>query len=198
MLLNIYYIPIVGHPSSGKSTLIRILTGKKNAAVGKKSGTTKKINQIQISENLTILDFPGYGKVSHRPKSFSDRLQQATVDFLEEIKQNILLGIVITDLSNIELMSAKFDDKGFIPIDFELTEFLLELSNKNVVVLGNKIDKLPKNTDHDKFLEYFPKNIIFFPVSLKYKLGIESFLIYLQMICDDIFDELQSYFWKYS
>ncbi len=198
MLVIIYYIPIVGHPSSGKSTLIRILTGKKNAAVGRKSGTTKKIKKIQVSENLTILDFPGYGKVIGRSKSFADHLQQNTVDFLEEIKPNILVGIVIADLSNIELISSKFDNKGFIPIDFELTEFLFELTNKNVIVLGNKIDKLPDKIDHDQFVKFFPENIVFFPVSLKYKSGLDSFLIYLQMLCDELFDELESFFWKYN
>lgn len=193
----IWYIPIVGHPSAGKSTLIRILTGKK-VPVGKASGTTKKINHIQISENLTVLDFPGYGKVSHRSSSFADQLQQTTIEFLEEIKPNILVGIVITDLSNIELMSTKFDSKGFIPIDFELTEFLFELSNKNVIVLGNKIDKLPENSNHDDFLKFLPKDIVFFPVSLKHRISLEPFLIYLQMLCDEIFDELNSYFWKYK
>ena len=198
MLLIIWYIPIVGHPSAGKSSLIRILTGGKKVAVGKKSGTTKKITPIQVSENLTILDFPGYGKVSHRSKSFSEYLQQTTVDYLEEIKPMILVGIVITDLSNIELMSSKFDNKGFIPIDFELTEFLFDLSNKSVIVLGNKIDKLPGGTNYDKYLSFLPKDIVFFPVSLKHKSGLDSFLIYLQMLCDEIFDELHSYFWKYT
>ena len=197
MLLIIWYIPIVGHPSAGKSSLIRILAGTKKIAVGKKSGTTKKINPIQLSENLTILDFPGYGKVSNRSKSFAERLQQTTIDFLEEIKHNILVGIVITDLSNIELMSSKFDQKGFIPIDYELTEFLFELTNKNVIVLGNKIDKLPERTDFDQYLTFLPKDIIFFPVSIKYKSGLDSFLIYLQMICDEVFDEMDSQFWKY-
>lgn len=197
MLLIIWYIPIVGHPSAGKSTLIRILTGKKNVAVGKKSGTTKKINHIQVSQNVTILDFPGYGRVSNRSKSFADYLQQNTIDFLESIKSNILVGIVITDVSNIELISAKFDQKGYIPIDYELTEFLFELSNKTVVVLGNKIDKLPKDTDYNQFLDFLPKDIIFYPVSLKSRVGLDPFLIYLQMVCDEIFDELDSFFWKY-
>lgn len=190
-----YYIPIIGHPSAGKSTLIRILTGKK-VAVGKKSGTTKKINHIQISDNVTILDFPGFGKVSHRSKSFADYLQQSTIDFLEEIKGEILIGIVITDLSNIELVASKLDSKGFIPIDFELAEFLIELSNKSIIVLGNKIDKLSSGTDYNKFLDYYPKDIIFYPVSLKFRTGLDSFLAYLQILCDDLFDELQSYFWK--
>ncbi len=196
MLFIIWYIPIVGHPSAGKSTLIRILTGKKNIAVGKKSGTTKKINHIQISENLTILDFPGYGKVSNRSKSFADYLQQNTIDYLECIKSNILVGIVITEISNIELISVKLDNKGYIPIDYELTEFLYELSMKTVIVLGNKIDKVPENTDYNQYLDFLPEDIIFYPVSLKKRIGLESFLIYLQMICDDIFDEVNSFFWK--
>ena len=136
-----FYIPIIGHPSAGKSTLIRLLTGKK-VAVGKSSGTTRKINHIQISENVTILDFPGYGRLSHRSRSFADFLQQQTIDYLEEIKSSILVGIVISDLSNIELVANKLDSKGYIPIDYELAEFALELSNRTVIVLGNKIDKL--------------------------------------------------------
>ena len=62
-----WLIPCVGHPSAGKSTLIRILTGRK-VAVGRKSGTTKKIHTIPLSENVAILDFPGFGKVSHKSK----------------------------------------------------------------------------------------------------------------------------------
>ena len=120
------------------------------------------------------------------------------MDFLEEIKPQILVGIVITDLSNIAMMSSKFDEKGFIPIDFELTDFLFELSNSNVIVLGNKIDKLPDGTDYDQYLDFLPKNINFFPVSLKKRTGIDSFLIYLQMLCDNLFDELESFFWKFN
>lgn len=192
-----FYIPIIGHPSAGKSTLIRLLTGRK-VAVGKASGTTKKIIQIQISENVTILDFPGYGKVDHRSRSFADYLQQKTIDFLEEIKSSILVGIVISDLSNIELVANKLDSKGYIPIDYEITEFAHELSNKTVIVLGNKIDKLAENIDYNEFIDFYPQDIMFFPVSLKFRKGLEPFLTYLQMLCDDLFDELESFFWKFT
>ena len=192
-----FYIPIIGHPSAGKSTLIRLLTGKK-VAVGKSSGTTRKINHIQISENVTILDFPGYGRLSHRSRSFADFLQQQTIDYLEEIKSSILVGIVISDLSNIELVANKLDSKGYIPIDYELAEFALELSNRTVIVLGNKIDKLTDTTDYNEFINFYPKDIMFFPVSLKFRKGLEPFLTYLQMVCDDLFDELQSFFWKFT
>jgi predicted GTPase len=93
-------------------------------------------------------------------------------------------------------MASKLDSKGFVPIDFELAEFLIELSNKKVIVLGNKIDKIPDEKHIDKFIEFFPYEIDFFPVSLKYKIGLEPFLSFLQMICDEIFDDTKLIFWK--
>ena len=191
-----WYIPIVGHPSAGKSTLIRLLTGVK-VSVGKRSGTTKKINTIPVTEHLSILDFPGFGKVSRRSKSFADYLQNKIVTHLEEISSHILVGIVISDLSNIELMAQKLDTRGIIPIDFELTEFIHELSKKKPIVLGNKIDKLEHLDNLDNYLKFFPEEIDFFPISLKNKIGLEPFLSYLQMICDEYLpSETETLFWK--
>lgn len=191
-----WYIPIIGHPSAGKSTLIRLLTGKK-VAVGKKSGTTKKIKTIPLSEHLAILDFPGFGKVTNRSKSFAEHLQQKVIDELENLTGKILVGILVSDVSNMELVAKKLDNKGFIPIDFELTEFLQEISTVKPIVLGNKIDKLQDQENLDRFASYFPEHIDYFPVSLKEKLNMESFLFHLQMICNDnVGDELADYFWK--
>lgn len=196
MLDQEWLIPIIGHPSSGKSTLIRILTGKR-VSIGKKGGTTKKINIIPITYNLSIIDFPGYGKVSKRSKKFADNLQQKVVDYLEDIKPKILVGIVVSDLFNIDLISKKIQNKGFIPIDYELTEFIAELSQRKPIVLGNKIDKLDQNEDVDKYTKYFPPDVDFFPVSLKHKIDLEPFLIYLQMISEDVIgDEISNIFWR--
>ena len=140
------YIPIVGHPSAGKSTLIRMLTGK-HIVVGKHSGTTKKITTIPISPHVAILDFPGFGIIKRRSKSksMSDTTQQIIVDVLEDNNRKFLFGILVSDLSTIEIVSNKLNEKGIIPIDYEFAEYIANLSGRNTIVVGNKIDNLDTN-----------------------------------------------------
>ncbi len=192
-----WVIPIVGHPSAGKSTLIRYLTGVK-VPIGKKSGTTKKIKEFALSNHLFIRDYPGFGRIEGRSKEISNRVQQKIIDDIDDLKDRILVGIIVADLSNVALMASKFDKKGFVPIDFEMVEFLIECSKRNQpMVLGNKIDKLPKNINPDEFLDYFPPKIDFFPVALKNKIGLEPVLYHLQNLVDEVLgDELYERWWR--
>ncbi|MHA2365514.1 MAG: GTPase [Candidatus Hodarchaeales archaeon] len=194
-----WVIPVVGHPSAGKSTLIRFLTGVK-VPVGKKPGTTRKIRDFFVSEQLIIRDYPGFGRLAHRSRKTSNKIQQLIVDDLENLQNRILVGIVISDLSNVALIAEKLDRKGFIPIDFEMVSFVAEISSLYCpIVLGNKIDKLPKNTSPDYFRKYFPKDIEFFPVALKHKVGLEPFFYHFQKIIDDVLgddDALYKKWWR--
>ncbi len=66
------YIIFTGRPNAGKSTTIRALTGVK-VPIGKRPGTTKKINKYQIGKDLYLVDMPGYGRKLGAHKSVEDR-----------------------------------------------------------------------------------------------------------------------------
>lgn len=190
-----WIIPICGHPSAGKSTLIRLLTPVK-ARVGKKPGTTRRINAIPMTENLTIKDYPGFGRLAGRSRRKSGKVQQDIVRTLEQEANDILVGIVVTDLSNVKLMAEKLGKKGFVPIDYEMSEFIGEISGKPVIVVGNKIDKLDRGDNPDSYIEYFPQGVQFFPVALKHKKGVEPLLVYLQsVVTDALGEEVEGLFW---
>ena len=191
-----WIIPVVGHPSAGKSTLIRYLTGVK-VPVGKKPGTTRRIRDFPVASELIIRDYPGFGRMAGRSRKVVDIIQQNIINDLETIKNQILIGIIITDLSNVALMAKKFTAKGYIPLDYEMVEFIAEISANQPMLLGNKIDKLDKHTHPDTFLKYFPANIDYFPVALKHKIGLEPVFYHLQTLVDNkLGDLLHDRWWR--
>lgn len=60
-------VGVVGYPNTGKSSLINTLKGYKIAPVSKLPGGTKKIDQYEIDETLTVLDCPPIEKDEKTP-----------------------------------------------------------------------------------------------------------------------------------
>lgn len=58
---NIKEVAFIGRSNVGKSSLINSITYSKIAIISKTPGRTKQLNFFQISDNLTIVDMPGYG-----------------------------------------------------------------------------------------------------------------------------------------
>jgi len=52
-------VGVIGHPNSGKSSLINLLIGKASAKTGAEAGFTKGIQKLRLSENIHLLDSPG-------------------------------------------------------------------------------------------------------------------------------------------
>jgi GTPase len=125
---RIGYVALVGRPNVGKSTILNQLLGQKIAATTHKPQTTRK-NLLGIlhppGAQLLILDTPGY----HSAKGPLNRymIQQAK----SAIQDADVIGYVI---------EAR-EDGEVTPANQELAETLAK-SNKNLVLLINKIDTL--------------------------------------------------------
>lgn len=54
-------LAFIGRSNVGKSSIINAITNSKIAIVSKTPGRTKQLNFFQISNDITIVDMPGYG-----------------------------------------------------------------------------------------------------------------------------------------
>ncbi len=89
-------VVFAGRSNVGKSSVINMLTGKKNLAhVGNTPGKTSHVNYFLIDDAFYFADLPGYGyaKVSH-----AEKLRWAAL--LETFfakPEHITLGVLVTD-----------------------------------------------------------------------------------------------------
>ena len=122
----------IGRSNVGKSSLINMLTGRKNLAkVSQTPGKTRLINHFNINDEWMLVDLPGYGyaKIS---KSEKPKLDKMINDYLIK-RESLRLTFLLID-SRHELLS---NDKQFIQWLFQ---------NKiPFVILLTKSDKLTRN-----------------------------------------------------
>ncbi|PVX25899.1 MAG: GTP-binding protein, partial [Candidatus Bathyarchaeum sp.] len=72
------YLVFTGRPNSGKSSLIKALSGL-NITTGKHAGTTRKVNKYPLSEGLMLVDLPGLGKMMGVSKKFEEKVNRMIV-----------------------------------------------------------------------------------------------------------------------
>ncbi|MDP4039519.1 MAG: GTPase [Candidatus Pacearchaeota archaeon] len=53
------HVGVIGYPNTGKSSLINLLAGSGSAKVSARSGFTKGIHKIKLSDDIILLDTPG-------------------------------------------------------------------------------------------------------------------------------------------
>jgi GTP-binding protein EngB required for normal cell division len=173
---KIHYIPITGRPNAGKTTLINFLSHTKRP-VGKRAGTTLRITPIPLVLDVSLVDFPGFGRITKRSKSLENIIKDQIVKFLEDPQNSLLFGIHVIDISTFSIVSKNLERKGIIPLDIEMIEFLCEITNIPPIVVLNKIDKLEKDSmEKNRALLYqynLPK-ISLHQTSFKTKDGIRS------------------------
>lgn len=134
----------------GKSSIIRQLTGKK-IEIGKKPGVTRKFDRIKLGKKLDFIDLPGFGYISGISESKQEKIKTKIVRYLENRRERILFAIQVVDASTFLEIASRWKDRGQIPVDVELFDFLEEL-NLNPIVAVNKIDKV-KNSKIDETLD---------------------------------------------
>ncbi|CAL4043516.1 Probable GTP-binding protein EngB [Buchnera aphidicola (Anoecia corni)] len=133
-------IAFFGYSNSGKSSSINALINRKNLArIGKTPGSTKTINFFQVSTNLKLVDFPGYG-YSTIQKKIKNKLKLELTKYIKTNKN--LKGLInIMDIRH----PLKTFDLFFIKKACE--------NNIPVLVLLNKSDKIALNSQKIKILQ---------------------------------------------
>ena len=174
------YIIFTGRPNAGKSTTIRALTGVK-VPIGKRPGTTKKINKYQIGKDLYLVDMPGYGRKLGAHKSVEDRTKDKILKFIEKEADNIVAAVHVFNINTFIETEKRLARKGFISIDIEMVQYIAENLGELPFVAANKIDK-GKEQDIMENMDAFlygvtdgdPEAAVdyVFPISAKKKVGI--------------------------
>lgn len=131
----------IGRSNVGKSSLINMLTARKNLAkVSGKPGKTQLINHFQINNAWYLVDLPGYGwaKVS---KSEKQKWGEMIHDYLLE-RRNLMLIFVLID---IRLPPQ--------PIDMEFINWLGE-NGIPLALVFTKADKLSHNKNQSSVARF--------------------------------------------
>lgn len=134
------YIIFTGRPNAGKSSTIKALTGLK-IATGKRPGTTTSIDKYEITQDLFLVDMPGYGKKVDAPRSWEDRTKDRILDFIENEADNIIAAVHVLNIITFIETEERLAKKGYISIDVEMVQYLEECTGEYPFVAANKIDK---------------------------------------------------------
>lgn len=151
-----WYLAFVGRPNAGKSSLIRRLT-MLSPTVGKKPGSTRRLNEYHLDPKLKVVDIPGWGRIHGRPKSYEDKVKDRIISFFETNHSQIVACVQVIDAKSLIEVSQRLAKKGIIPLDKELYFFLKDLEIKPIVAL-NKIDKI-SSRKLKRTINYFKQEI---------------------------------------
>lgn len=131
----------IGRSNVGKSSLINMLTGKKNLAMTSSTpGKTMLINHFLVNDSWYIVDLPGYG-YAQRSKTDRERLEKI-------IKSYILRRSQMTNL--FLLIDSRHKPQK---IDLDFMEFLGE-NGVPFSIVFTKTDKLSKKAAEDNIASY--------------------------------------------
>ncbi|MFG6391035.1 MAG: ribosome biogenesis GTP-binding protein YihA/YsxC [Candidatus Amulumruptor sp.] len=131
----------IGRSNVGKSSLINMLTGRKNLAMTSSTpGKTMLINHFLVNDSWYIVDLPGYG-YAQRSKTDRQRLEKIIKSYILQRRQMTNLFLLI--------------DSRHKPqkIDLEFMEFLGE-NGVPFSIVFTKTDKLSKKAAEDNITSY--------------------------------------------
>lgn len=170
----------IGRSNVGKSSLINMLTGRKNLAkVSGKPGKTRLINHFLINDNWHLVDLPGYGyaKVSKQEKK---TFQKYITAYFEKRQQLVNTFILI---------DCRHEPQ---PIDLEFLEWMGTNAIPFSIVFTKadklKLQALERNIAHykAKLTETWAELPPYFVTSSANKAGRDEILDYIQNINDSL------------
>lgn len=132
-------IVFIGRSNVGKSSIIRVLTGRK-VRVGKRPGVTLGPSFIQFGRH-TIVDMPGFGFMQGVSRRRQEEIKDFIVRYLENSRE-IILAVQITDARTFSDIARRWDKRGHIPVEIEMFHFLKEVGLRPILA-ANKIDNVP-------------------------------------------------------
>jgi GTP-binding protein EngB required for normal cell division len=135
------FLVFTGRPNSGKSSLIRKITGL-NTKSGKRPGTTRRVSIYTLSKGLSLVDMPGYGRITGASKGTESLVKDEILNFIESNGSAIALGVHVLDLSTFKEVADRMEAKGIIPLDLEMIQYMEESTGEMPLVAANKIDKI--------------------------------------------------------
>ena len=137
----------IGRSNVGKSSLINMLTNKKELAkVSSKPGKTQLINHFLINDEWYLVDLPGYG-YARVSKSKRQEFSHFIKNYLKKRKNLMCLFVLI--------------DSRLAPQEIDL-KFMQWLANNKVpfVMCFTKLDKLSKKQRDDNFKQYKKRMLV--------------------------------------
>lgn len=138
---NLPEYAFIGRSNVGKSSLINMLTAKKNLAMtSQKPGKTQLINHFLINNNWYLVDLPGYG-YAQRGKEGRDNIRRIIEDYILERDQLTNLFV---------LLDCRHEPQK---IDLEFMEWLGE-SGVPFSIIFTKIDKITKGRLQENLTAY--------------------------------------------
>jgi GTP-binding protein len=167
---NIPEYAFIGRSNVGKSSLINMLTGRKNLAkISGTPGKTQLINHFLINETWYLVDLPGYGFAKTSKKN--RKIWESMIDGYLNNRPNLVNTFILIDARHEPLKS----DLSFI------TSF--GIKNQPFSLVFTKSDKLSKtrlnhnlNTYHDILSEQWEEMPLSIVSSAKTGLGRDQIL----------------------
>ena len=160
----------IGRSNVGKSSLINMITSRKNLAkTSGRPGKTQLINHFLINKNWHLVDLPGYG-YARVSKTSKKTFQKFITDYFA-LREQLICGFVLVD--------CRHEPQK---IDLEFMEWL-GINGVPFYIIFTKSDKLTKNTlpvhienYKNKMLELWEEMPPYFITSSANKNGCEDLL----------------------
>ena len=168
----------IGRSNVGKSSLINMLTGRKNLAkTSGKPGKTQLINHFLINDTWHLVDLPGYG-YAQVSKSVKKTFQKFITAYFEQREQMLCAFVLIDSRHEAQ------------PIDMEFMQYLGK-GGIPFCIIFTKADKLkPKPLERNianyksQMLEIWEEMPPYFITSAESGLGKDDVLDYIQSLND--------------
>lgn len=170
----------IGRSNVGKSSLINMLTGRRNISkVSVTPGKTRLINFFTINDDWFLVDLPGYG-YARVSKSKIAGFSRMIENYLLQRNQLVLVFILIDsrhELQNIDREFINWCGENGLPFALVFTK-VDKLSKGKVEDNINKIKK--------ELLKEWSELPPYFITSSENKIGREELLDYINQILKDI------------